>query len=115
MGCEGTENAIRLVHRTRINTEEKAKIVAAVWGGGGGIPCRASCFLLSDELKNRTNCTRINLKKMMNSSYSSKSSSAKVASVAKNLIIFVPQTEAMTFAFSSVFILLLWVGPTNLG
>ena len=34
----------------------------------------------------------------------------KIASAARNLIDSSPQTEATTFAFSSVFILLLWVG-----
>ena len=43
----------------------------------------------------------------MNSSCSSRSSQCKIASAAKDLIISVPQTAATTFAFSSVFILLL--------
>ena len=37
-------------------------------------------------------------------------SRCKIASVVKNCINYVPQTAATTFAFSSVFILLLWKG-----
>ena len=37
----------RREHRQRINTEEKAKVVAAVlWDRIYSIPCRASCFAL---------------------------------------------------------------------
>ena len=61
-----------------------------------------------DDFKTRINCTRMILKKRMSSSYSSKSSLGKIACAARNLINSVPQTAATTFAFSLVFILLLW-------
>ena len=38
------ECPVRLKHRRRINTEEKANVVAAVWGQNFSIPCRASYF-----------------------------------------------------------------------
>ena len=41
-----------------------------------------------------------------------KLSKCKIASVARNGIISFPQTAATTFAFSSVFILLLLYGPS---
>ena len=48
------------------------------------------------------------MKKRMNSSISSKKFYCKTASEARNLIIYVSQTAATTFAVFSVFILLLW-------
>ena len=45
--------------RRRMKTEEKAKVVASVWGERiYSIPCRASCFAL-DDLNYRMNCTRM--------------------------------------------------------
>ena len=59
--------------RRRIKTEEKAKVVASVWGGRIYlIPCRASCFAL-DDLNYRMNCPRTISKKRMKTSYCSKS------------------------------------------
>ena len=54
-------------HRSRIDTEEKAKVVAAVWGGRMcSIPCCASCFApgwlgqicLLDKYKPGRGCSR---------------------------------------------------------
>ena len=54
------------------------------------------------------NCTRMILRKgWIHPIYSAKLSSCKMASTAKNLINSVPHTAATTFAFSSVFNLLL--------
>ena len=77
------------------------------------IPCHASHCALGrfeeyDELHHD------DLKKKMNSSYSSKSSWYKIAGAAINGINFVPQTEATTFALASAFILLLWLGYCSL-
>ena len=63
-------------HRRRINTEGKAKVVAAAWGQNCFNPCRASYFVIRrfeewDELH------QDDLKKMMNSSNSSNRPSAK--------------------------------------
>ena len=47
---------VHLSQRRRINTEKKAKVVAAVWGGGGGefIKFLAGLAVLhGDGLKNR--------------------------------------------------------------
>ena len=47
-------------HRKRIKTEEKAKVVASVWGVRiYSSPCRASCFAYKPILNNRMNCTRM--------------------------------------------------------
>ena len=105
-------------HRRRIKTEEKAKVVATAWGTEWIQFLDAIAILHQDELK-----------KGMNSSYSSyrsgaihpirhiflvqfiqffQSSWCKIASAARNWINYFPQTAVTTFAFSSVFILLLW-------
>ena len=52
---------------------------------------------------------REDFEKRINSSYSSKASKYKIASGTRSWINSVPQTAATTFAFSSVFILLLWL------
>ena len=92
--------------RITIKTEEKAKIVASFWGKNLFNSC-AVAVLLRTILNNRMNSTRRISKKRMNSSYSSKS--AQVKQLARQRIenILPPQTGATTFAFSSVFILLL--------
>ena len=48
----------RLPHRSRLKTKEKAKVVAAVWGGGGIYFFAALAILYQDDLKNRMSCTR---------------------------------------------------------
>ena len=98
-------------HRRRIYTEEKANVVATVWGTKFIQFLALLAILHQDDLKNR-----------MNSSFSSylpgaihpflriilvqfilffKSSWCKIASRAGNWIIFVAQTATTTFAFSS--------------
>ena len=47
-------------HRRRIYTEEKAKIVAAVWGTQFIQSLAALDILHQDDMKKRMNCTRIN-------------------------------------------------------
>ena len=46
-------------HRRRINTEEKAKVVASVWGTECIQFLAAPTILHQDELKKRMNCTRL--------------------------------------------------------
>ena len=46
-------------HRRRINTEEKATVVAAVWGTECIQFLAALAILHQDELKKRMNCTRL--------------------------------------------------------
>ena len=46
-------------HRRRINTEEKAKVVAAVWGTEFIQFLAALAILHQDEMKNRLICTRM--------------------------------------------------------
>ena len=58
-------------HRIRIKTEEKAKVVASVWGEEFIQFLAALAVLPRTILNNRMNCTR------MNSCYSSKLSQAK--------------------------------------
>ena len=103
----------------RIYTEEKAKVVAAVRGTEFNQFLFAPAILHQDDLNNR-----------INSSFSSYHPGAihpflliilvqnilffisswwKTPSAASNWINSVPQIAATTFAFSSVFILLLWV------
>ena len=103
----------------RIYTEEKAKVVAAVRGTEFNQFLFAQAILHQDDLNNR-----------INSSFSSYHPGAihpflliilvqnilffisswwKTPSAASNWINSVPQIAATTFAFSSVFILLLWV------
>ena len=87
--------------------EEKAKVVAAIWGTEFIKFHAALTILHHNENENR-----------MNSSFSSyhtgaihpifKSSWCKIASAARKIIHSVPQTAATTFTFSSVKILLLW-------
>ena len=74
------------------------------WGGGGGgicsIPCGAT-ILSGMILKNWTNSSFSFKSSWCNSTYYSNISS--------------PQTEVTTFAFSSVFILLLFLAPSHHG
>ena len=93
-------------HRRRIKIEEKEKVRRFCLGGRiYSITCLAGCFAL-DDLSFKMNCKRKSGKKRMNSSYSSKSSIYQIASAARNLLSLGGVT---TFAFSSVFILLLWL------
>ena len=106
-------------HRKRIKTEDKAKVVAAVWGTAQIQFLAAPTILHQDDIN-----------KGMNSSYSAynpgtmhpilhivleqiilffKSSKCKIASTARIWIFYASQEAATTFAFSSVFILLLCV------
>ena len=61
-GCPCRENQrVRYKHRRRIKTEEKAKVVASVWGKRNlfnSLP-RFSCFAYRTILNNRMNCTRM--------------------------------------------------------
>ena len=94
-------------HRRRKKTEEKAKVVAAFWG------TELNKFLAALTIWHQDD-----LKKGMNSSCSSYRTGAghpilqiflvKRASNCTNWINSAPQTEATTFAFSSVLFLLLW-------
>ena len=56
-------------HRRRINTQEKANVVAAVWGTEFIQFLAALAVLHQDNMKKGMNCTRII--RRMNSSYSS--------------------------------------------
>ena len=71
------------------------------------IPCRGSSFAYRTILNNRKNCARMIWKKRTNSSLFFKIVLGKTASVARNWINSSPKTEGTTFAFPSVFILLL--------
>ena len=98
-------------HRRRIKIEEKEKVRRFCLGGRiYSITCLAGCFAL-DDLSFRMTCKTKSGKKRMNSSYSSKSSIYQIASAARNLLNYPPPppTEVTTFAFSSVFILRLWL------
>ena len=58
LNFEGNQNK-SLCHRKRINTEEKPKVVTAVWGMEFiKHSCRASCFELG-RFEKRMNCTRM--------------------------------------------------------
>ena len=46
-------------HRRRISTEEKAKVVAAVWGTEFNQFLAELAILYYEDLKNRMNCTRL--------------------------------------------------------
>ena len=87
--------------RRMIKTEEKAKVVASASGGRiYSIPCRASCFAQDDfgeydEL--HQDCKRKGLIKHIFHNLP-----GKKASAARNLINSSLQTEATTFAFSSL-------------
>ena len=70
------------MHRRRIYTEEKAKVVAAAWATALFKFLAAIAILHRDDLKNRMSC--------------------KIASVARISINSVPQAAVTTFAFSSV-------------
>ena len=98
-----------LHHRRWIKTEEKATVVVSVWEEEFiKIPSRASCFVYRTILKNRMNSSFSFKSFRCNSSYILfKIVLGKIAYAARNWINSSPQTEAMTFAFSSVFILLL--------
>ena len=48
-----------LSHKRMIKTEEKAKVVAVVWGKEFINFLAVLAFLHSDNLKNRMNCTRM--------------------------------------------------------
>ena len=97
--------------RRRIKTEEK---VVAFLGAGGGdriysIPCSASYFAL-DDLKKKDELHRDDLKEKDEFIKFFKIVLGKIASAARNA----HQTAATTFAFFSVFVLLLWKLPTIL-
>ena len=70
-----------LWHRRRIYAEEKAKVVAGVWGTDCIPYLAALAILQQDDLKKRINCTRTitkkNMKNMTNSSLSSNHPRAK--------------------------------------
>ena len=105
--------------RRRIYTEEKAKVVAAVWGTELIQLLAAQAILHQYDLKNRMNSyfssfhpdaiypflyiIRVQLILFFISSW------CKIASAERNLINSAPQTAARNFAFSSVFILRLCV------
>ena len=105
--------------RRRIYTEEKAKVVAAVWGSELIQLLAAQAILHQYDLKNRMNSyfssfhpdaiypflyiIRVQLILFFISSW------CKIASAERNLINSAPQTAARNFAFSSVFILRLCV------
>ena len=95
-------------HRRRINTEEKAKVVAALWGAEFVQFLSALAVFTVKRFEEYDELQQDDLKKRMNSSDSSKSSLYKINGAARNLIHSVPQTQVTTFAFASVFILLLW-------
>ena len=85
-------------HWRRVNTEEKAKVVAAVWGAHN----------LSNSLPCKLFCTRTILKNMINSSFSSNHPRAihhilQIILCGKECLNSAPQTAAMTFTFSYVF------------
>ena len=87
---------IGLRHRRRMGTEAKAKVVASVWRADFVQFLAAFAVLPQSIWKNR-----------LNSSYFSKSTETKLLArqgIEQNLH---PQTDAMTFAFASVYILLL--------
>ena len=52
-------NSLHFPHRRRINTEEKAKVVAAVWGTEFIKFLAALAIFHQTDLKNRMNCTRM--------------------------------------------------------
>ena len=87
----------------------KATVVVSAWEEEFiKIPSRASCFVYRTILKNRMNSSFSFKSFRCNSSYILfKIVLGKIAYAARNWINSSPQTEAMTFAFSSVFILLL--------
>ena len=105
--------------RRQIYTEEKAKVVAAVWGTELIQLLAAQAILHQYDLKNRMNSyfssfhpdaiypflyiIRVQLILFFISSW------CKIASAERNLINSAPQTAARNFAFSSVFILRLCV------
>ena len=58
------------MHRRRINTEEKAKVVADVWGTEFvQFLCRTNCFALG-RFEKQNELHQNDMKKKMNSSYS---------------------------------------------
>ena len=65
---------IKKNHGQRMNKEEKAKVVAAVWGKKFIQFLAAIATFHLDDLKKRMICTRIISTKRMNSSYFFKSS-----------------------------------------
>ena len=85
-------------HRRRINTEEKAKVVAAVWGNKTvSIPCRASYFVLGWLV-----LVRFILFFISSWCKYFKSSWCKIADAARNWVNSAPKAAATTFAFSSM-------------
>ena len=84
-------------HRRRINTEEKAKVVAALWGAEFVQFLSALAVFTVKRFEEYDELQQDDLKKRMNSSILPNRPSAKQ-------INYVPQTAAMTFAFSSDFI-----------
>ena len=96
-------------HRSRIKIEEKAKVVAAVWGQNQFIsPCLAT-LLQQDDLKNRMNCTGMiwRIGWIAPGQHEEKdefipffkSSLCKIASAERNWINSFPLTAATTFVF----------------
>ena len=88
-------------HRRRIKTEEKAKVVASIYS----VPCLGRfwrIWRIHPFLSNHHGVYHPLIKIVQ----------CKTASVARNWINSSPQTEATTFAFSSVFTLLLCLPPT---
>ena len=97
--------SLNIKHRKRINTEEKAKVVAAVWGQNliNSLPRQLFWFEEKDEF------TLFFKSSWCNSSYCSNRPTAECCSKrGKELNNSVPQIAATTFYFSSIFILLLW-------
>ena len=97
-GIEGHFEGIK--HRRRMEREEKAKVVASVWGGGGKdfVQFLSALAVLPWSIwKNR-----------MNSTFSSKQTKAKELARQRIEQIMPPKTDVTTFAYASLFIFLLW-------
>ena len=94
-------------YRRKTKTEEKAKVVAAVWGDRIDlIPCRDSYFALCRMIGRKGWIHPIFHIAMVQFILFFKSTWWKIASAARNCINSAPQAPP-AFAFSSVFILLL--------
>ena len=97
-GIEGHFEGIK--HRRRMEREEKAKVVASVWGGGGKdfVQFLSALAVLPWSI----------WKNMMNSTFSSKQTKAKELARQRIEQIMPPKTDVTTFAYASLFIFLLW-------
>ena len=84
------------VHRRRIRTEEKAKVVAAVWGTECIQFLAALAILHQDNFEEQDEFLQIIL--VQNIPFF-KSPYCKIASAASDFINSFPQTEATNFAF----------------